>query len=437
MKSLSKIFMALCLVVALNACKKNIETSDPAQNDAISSSKRGDSIIHKLVVDGKPNYVVEVNGTYYYSDDLIISKEQFNALKKMTASNLSTQERSTIAQDFATTWPNATVYYKYPDPATMTAAQYSSYVATIKDAFNKLSTATGIRFVERTNQAEYITFVKSGGNNSPLGWRKGGVNTINLYNYNMVGVVMHEIMHSLGVMHEQCRPDRDLYVIVDVSRVISGYEHNYNIFPTYAGHGTFDFQSVMLYNSWGFAKDNNLPPMTKLDGSTFDGQRAGISAGDIAGLKSLYFPVAVSGIYRITPVYVSTKSLDIYGGSPADGTRIIIWPSHSNNNQKFVFRKDAHGYYQIKSLLDTNKVLTVRGAATTSGTLVEFRTTANADNQKFKLYNRGNEGFSFAPKHATGLRLEVSGGSTADGTNVVVGTSNTTSQAQRFKLTRF
>jgi len=177
--------------------------------------------------------------------------------------------------------------------------------------------------------------------------------------------------------------------------------------------------------------------MTKLDGTTFSGQRASISAGDIAGLKSLYFPADVNGIYRITPVYVSTKSLDIYGGSPADGTRLIIWPSHSNNNQKFVFRKDVHGYYQIKSLLDTNKVLTVRDAATSSGTIVEFRTSVNAENQKFKLYNRGNEGFSFAPKHAPGLRIEVSGGGTANSTNIVVGTSNTTSQAQRFNLTRF
>jgi len=436
MKSFLKALMALLVVTSFYACKKDIETTDPLQNDAISSIKKGDSTIHKLVVDGRTNHVVEVNGTYYYADDIILSKEQFNTLKKLT-SNLSTQERATIAQDFSATWPGATVYYQYPDITTMTAAQHSSYVATLNTAFKNLNDATGIRFIERTTQPEYIRFVKSGGNSSPLGWRKNGVNTINLYNYNMVGIVMHEIMHSLGVMHEQCRPDRDLYVKVDVSRVIAGYEHNYNIFPTYAGHGPFDFQSVMLYDSWGFAKDRNLPPMTKLDGSTFNSQRAGISAGDIAGLKSLYFPADVNGIYRITPVYVSTKSLDIYGGNPADGTRLIIWPSHSNNNQKFVFRKDVHGYYQIKSLLDTNKVLTVRDAATASGTIVEFRTSANAENQKFKLYNRGNEGFSFAPKHAPGLRMEVSGGGTANSTNIVVGTSSTTSQAQRFNLTRF
>jgi len=294
------------------------------------------------------------------------------------------------------------------DITTMIAIQHSLFVAAIKVAFNNLMSTTGVRFIEETIKPEYIRFVKSAGKNSQLGWRKNGVNTINLYNYNMVGIVMDEIISSIWGMHEQYRPDRDLHVIVDVSRVISGYEHNYNIFPTYAGHGAFNFQSVMLYNSWGFTKDPNLASVTKINGFTFDGQRAGISAGDIAGLKNLYFQVAVGGIYRITSVYVSTKSLDIYGGSPADRTRIIIWPSHSNNNQKFILRKEAHGYYQIKSLLNANKVLTVRGNST-----------------------------GFALKYELGLRLEVSGGNSANATNVVVGTSSTTSQVQRFNLTRY
>lgn len=88
---------------------RRTETTDPLQNDAISSIRKGDSTIHKLVVDGRTNHVVEVNGTYYYADDIILSKEQFNTLKKMTSS-LSTQERATIAQDFSATWPGATVY---------------------------------------------------------------------------------------------------------------------------------------------------------------------------------------------------------------------------------------------------------------------------------------------------------------------------------------
>jgi len=112
MKSSLKSVVVLCLVIVSYACKKNIEITEPLQNHAIFSRKRGDSIIHKLVVDGKTNYLVEVNGMYHYSD-AIFSKEQFNALKKLTVSSQSTQERSTIAQDFASTWPGATVYYQY------------------------------------------------------------------------------------------------------------------------------------------------------------------------------------------------------------------------------------------------------------------------------------------------------------------------------------
>ncbi|TKC08733.1 M12 family metallopeptidase [Pedobacter frigoris] len=436
MKNLIKICMMLLLCATFYACKKNVETSDPVENGAISSSKKGDSLIHKLTIDGKLNYIVEVDGIYYFADDIIISKEQFNTLKKLTA-DLSTQERSTIVQDFAATWPNSKAYYQYPDPATMTAAQHTSFVNTINTALGNITTATGIQFEERTTQTEYMKFVKSTGNNSPLGWQKNRVNTVNLYNYNHIGITMHEVMHSLGIMHEQCRPDRDQYVIVYLTKVQSGYEHNYNLFLNYGGHGAFDFGSVMLYSSTSFAINNNQPPMTRLDGSTFVGQRAALSAGDIAGLKSLYFPMDISGVYRVTPASIASKSLDIYGGSAADGTRVIIWTSHQANNQRFQFTKVEHGYYQIKSVLDPAKVLTVKNAATASGTQVELRTNANASHQKFKLYNAGNLGFSFAPLHATGLRLELSGQGTADGTNIVVSTSNTSSQAQKFNLTKF
>ncbi|WP_460974026.1 M12 family metallopeptidase, partial [Spirosoma migulaei] len=48
-----------------------------------------------------------------------------------------------------------------------------------------------------------------------------------------------------------------------------------------------DFGSVMLYGSYDFSK-NGLPTMTKKDGTTFVGQRTGLSATDIATVSSMY-----------------------------------------------------------------------------------------------------------------------------------------------------
>ncbi|KQM76278.1 hypothetical protein ASE74_19700 [Pedobacter sp. Leaf216] len=434
MKSLIKACVLLLLVATLNSCKKEIKTDDLGNKDTMSSVKQGDSTIHKLSINGKPTYVVEVDGIYKYAGDITISQEQFNILKKL-ANNISAKERATIIQAFSATWPGSVAYYNYPDPAKMTTAQYNSYVSTIDAGLTNITNATGIKFVKRTNQAEYIQFVLSGGNNSPLGWRKNRVNTVNLYNYNYVGILMHEVMHSLGVMHEQCRPDRDQYVIINYGNIQSGLEYNFNTDPNFGGHGPFDFQSVMLYGAYSFSSNGN-PTITRLDGSTFNGQRDALSIGDIEGLKALYFPTDYSGVYKITPSYLGTKSFDIFGGSITDGTNIIIWPSHGNANQRFIFRKVEHGYYQIKSSADTNKVLTVRNAGTTNGTQVELRTNANLNNQQFSLKNGGNAGFILSPKHALGLNVEVSGQSTNDAANIVVNAANQTSAAQRFNFTK-
>ncbi|TKC05365.1 flavastacin [Pedobacter polaris] len=441
MKILTKACVALLLIVTCFSCKKDIGTTDPQKNGAISSNKQGDTIIHKLMIDGNVTYVNEINGTYYYADDLTISKEQFNTLKKLTAGNLSTQERSTIVQSFATTWPNATVYYRYPvlNEGGLTAAQLQVFIATINTAFQNITNATGIQFIERTVQTEYLAFVKSlDRNNSPLGWQKDRVNTINLFNYNSPGITTHETLHSLGVHHEQCRPDRDQYVTVFQDRLDADvFRANFNKTPGFAGHGNFDFNSIMLYASTDFAiAPNYLPPMTKLDGTTFVKQRVALSPGDIAGLRSLYFPTEFNGIYKISPFGASTKSFDLPASSTADGTNITLYTSHAGNNQRFTLRKADHGYYQIVSNLDPTKVLTVRNASIVSGTQVELRTDASANNQKFRLDNRGNDGFSFAPKHAAGLRLAVAGGSYVNNTNIIVSTFDTNVEAQRFNLTK-
>lgn len=272
---------------------------------------------------------------------------------------------------------------------------------------------------------------------------KNRVNGIKIYNTTYPAIIAHEIMHSMGIMHEQCRPDRDQYIIVDTNRAQEGSRHNFNLYNDYAGHGEFDFGSVMMYKSTDFAIDPNLPVMTKLDGSTFGKQRDGLSAGDYAGINHLYGPVnstsATNGTYTLTTSLAGDKNVDITGSSTADGTDVILYSATTGNNQKFIFRKSDHGYFTIKSILDSTKVLTVRNNGTANGTAVELRTNADTDSQKWLLFNLGNEGFGFAPKNAPSLRLEVKDGLTTNLTPIVIGSTDQTLQPytkQRFKLTK-
>ncbi|RLJ34297.1 ricin-type beta-trefoil lectin protein [Chryseobacterium sp. 7] len=431
-----------CLVLALNSCSSDLENTQTESIEPATESLANVKI-HKLLIDGKYTYVNEINGEYFYAEDITISPEQFEVLQKQANPETSTAGKSTIVSSFIKTWPNATVYYTLPSQGSLSTQNYNTFLTNINKAFDMISSQTSMQFIERTNQTEYITFTYTTTNSSPLGWQKNRVNGIKIYNTTYPAIIAHEIMHSMGIMHEQCRPDRDQYIIVDVNKAVEGSRHNFNLYNDYAGHGAFDFGSVMMYQSTDFAINASQPVMTKLDGSTFTKQRTGLSAGDYAGINHLYGPVnsssAINGTYTMTTALASDKNLDISGSSTTDGTSIILYSASTGNNQRFTFTKSDHGYYTIKSILDPTKVLTVKSNGTTNGTAVELRTNSNTDAQKWLLFNLGNNGFGFAPKNAPALRLEVKNGTTTNLTPIVIGTTDQTVQPstkQRFILTK-
>ena len=63
-------------------------------------------------------------------------------------------------------------------------------------------------------------------------------------------------MHSLGYFHEFTRTDRDNYVEVFPGLAVDGMQYNFEKYAiNYDGYdiGTFDFNSVMMYDSYAFA----------------------------------------------------------------------------------------------------------------------------------------------------------------------------------------
>lgn len=76
--------------------------------------------------------------------------------------------------------------------------------------------------------------------------------------------------------------------------------------------------------------------------------------------------------------------LDLTGGSSADGTNIIQWGWNGGANQKWLFQKDANGYYSIVSSA-TNKAIDVNGGGTANGTKLIEWTVNGGDNQKWSI----------------------------------------------------
>ena len=255
----------------------------------VNTGSDADSIIS--LSDGLSVRVIS-DSLFLLDDDILLDNNQ---LKLLSNENRAphTHGRSAsimLAYPSAYYWPDGTVPYVF------NANFPSSYRTTALSAMNTISASVPVIFRPATSSdTDYIEFFYSSRNRSYIG-RKGGPQLIELVN-NQKGIMMHEILHSLGVFHEQSRVDRDSYITINWSNIRPDNEHNFSkytdLYPSGSDLGSFDFSSIMLYSSYitdtSFVFDPTIPVMTKADGvTTFVGQRSYLSVGDINGLLSFY-----------------------------------------------------------------------------------------------------------------------------------------------------
>src|SRR5262249_10388321 len=108
-------------------------------------------------------------------------------------------------------------------------------------------------------------------NNSPVG-RQGGGQIVNIVSWTGASsqfIMMHELMHSLGLFHEQVRSDRDNYVNIAAfcNNVQGGclgstYLNNFPIQSAATAYGYYDFDSVMHYGQCSFSRNSNCPAVS-------------------------------------------------------------------------------------------------------------------------------------------------------------------------------
>ena len=76
-----------------------------------------------------------------------------------------------------------------------------------------------------------------------------------------VGIVLHELLHALGIWHEQSRPDRDGYIRIITDNIKERHRHNFrkrnSYLIDYHGEG-YDYNSVMHYSLTAFRKSSGL-----------------------------------------------------------------------------------------------------------------------------------------------------------------------------------
>lgn len=111
-------------------------------------------------------------------------------------------------------WFGRTVPYVI-DNSVETLRRFIEGDTTTTGALQILQEQTHLRFVERSNQSDYICFVDGEACSSPYG-RQGGRQhvTLNKHTCDRSDAVVHEIAHAIGMRHEHSRRDRDRFVKV-------------------------------------------------------------------------------------------------------------------------------------------------------------------------------------------------------------------------------
>ncbi|XP_077491861.1 astacin-like metalloprotease toxin 5 [Amblyomma americanum] len=162
----------------------------------------------------------------------------------------------------------------------------------IKAAMLEIEMNTCIRFVERSNQEDYV-FIFSGQECYSYPGRMGGPQPLSLgHGCLQLPIVLHELLHALGFMHEHVRPDRDQYIKVIPENIKPQYLANFKkVAPDDALlFSSFDIESVMMYGSISAARSWSQPSIKGNDGSWIEGAyiRTGLSFYDVLGITRPY-----------------------------------------------------------------------------------------------------------------------------------------------------
>ena len=154
-------------------------------------------------------------------------------------------------------WPDNTVIYDYSDEVERSSRAMSSF----QSAMKKWSDVTYVKFVRRTDQTKgYVEFrLKDNVCQASIGYYASSVSNISIDEADCgAPEIIHELGHTLGVWHEQTRPDRDGYIEILLDNVTDREAHNFDVqsesLTTY-GNTDYDRRSIMHYGGCAFAKD--------------------------------------------------------------------------------------------------------------------------------------------------------------------------------------
>jgi len=173
-------------------------------------------------------------------------------------------------------------------------SQISGASSAISQAIADYQKYTCIRFSRQSRRPSgpHLFFTTGSGCSSPVGRMSRG-NSIRLARGCWrKGTIIHEIGHSIGLFHEQSRPDRDDFVTIRWENIKEQNKHNFNKMraSNWNKHDTnYDYDSIMHYGARYFSKNRGLTIQTKNSADQNRiGKRSGFSETDKIQINRMY-----------------------------------------------------------------------------------------------------------------------------------------------------
>lgn len=223
--------------------------------------------------------------------DIVAPISLVNALRKQSVNSPQATFKASL-------WPNGIVPFEFENTcaatSTCTNALQSGCVSAARqtlmlNAMAVLAAAANVDFRQCAGNkcsGNYIhlrdstndttigmsnTCQAASGNNSLVGLQ-GGQQIINIVSWTGPSsrfIIVHELLHALGVIHEQSRPDSGTFVdITSLCKNVQGgcmggtYLANFPIDSTAITYGGYDFDSVMHYGQCSFSSNTNCPAVS-------------------------------------------------------------------------------------------------------------------------------------------------------------------------------